>query len=84
MIHVGDVWRFENGDVFVYAIDNKWVHYLWGDDDKIIIDSYDKDRFTEKAEFVENVYYAQSYEYAKNAKPKKLDLLKRIAKEILR
>lgn len=83
MICVGDIWRFDNGDVFVYAIDNEWVHYLWGDDDKIIIDSRSKDRFTEKAKFVENVYHAQAYEQAKNAKPKKLDLLKRIAKEIL-
>lgn len=83
MICVGDIWRFENGDVFVYAIDNEWVHYLWGDD-KIIIDSRPQDGFTEKAKFVENVYHAQAYEQAKNAKPKKLDLLKRIAKEILR
>lgn len=84
MIHVGDIWRFENGDVFVYAIDDKWVHYLWGDGDEIIIDSCAKDKFTENAKLVENVYYAQDYEQAKNAKPKKLDLLKRIAKEILR
>lgn len=84
MIHVGDVWRFENGDVFVYAIDNKWVFYLWGEKDKIVMDSCKHGQFLEDAEFVENVYYAQSYEQAKNAKPKKLDLLKRIAKEILR
>lgn len=84
MIHVGDIWRFENGDVFVYAIDDKWVHYLWGGGDEIILDSRPKDGFTEKAKFVENVYHAQAYEQAKNAKPKKLDLLKRIAKEILR
>lgn len=84
MICVGDIWRFENGDVFVYAIDNKWVHYLWGGGDEIILDSRHKDGFTEKAKFVENVYHAQSYEHAKATKPKKLDLLKRIAKEILR
>lgn len=84
MICVGDIWRFDNGDVFVYAIDNEWVHYLWGDSDEIILDSRHKDGFTEKAKFVENVYHAQSYEHAKTTKPKKLDLLKRIAKEILR
>lgn len=72
MICVGDIWRFDDGDVFVYAIGDNWVHYLWGDDDKIVIDSRHKDGFTEKAEFVENVYHAQSYEHAKNARPKKL------------
>lgn len=84
MICVGDIWRFDNGDVFVYAIDNEWVYYIYDSKGGMMADSRDKDRFTEKAEFVENVYHAQAYEQAKNAKPKKLDLLKRIAKEILR
>lgn len=84
MICVGDIWRFDNGDVFVFAIDDKWVFYLWGEKDKIVIDSFDRDKFTKGATFVENVYQAQSYEQAKTAKPKKLDLLKRIAKEILK
>ena len=83
MIQVGDIWRLYDGEVFVYAISADWVYYICSGD-KMLTGSCFKGEFIENAEFIENVYHAQSYEKAKNAKPKNSGLLKRIAKEILK
>ena len=84
MTNIGDIWRIDGGEYFVYAIDDKLVHYLFGKKYHILIGRCKHKEFLENAEFVQNVYHTQACEQAKNANPEKIDLLKRIAKEILR
>ncbi|OOR85921.1 hypothetical protein B0181_11795 [Moraxella caviae] len=59
---IGDIWRFSNGEVFVFARNDTTVDYLFGEGEKIYIDSAHiggGKNWADDAQFVSNVFYCE-------------------------